>query len=774
MIASVIVDQKAQSVDRPFDYNIPSYFESTVKVGCRVIVPFGKLELMGFVIEIKESSSYENRKDIIDVMDFIPSLTEELIVLAKNMHEYYYCFFITCLLTMIPRALRAKYQKKFVLNDGCILPSEISHLFKNNEYIYQSKDKEILPIIQKACKANILRIENIIKDSGNIKYVRKIILNKTFSYKLMENQIEIVEYLKEKNEPIDKSLLCNKFSLSRITTLVKNGVLSEYEEETLRKFDYGKEYVDKVVSLNSDQERVYNNIKAKLNTKETILLHGVTGSGKTEIYLKLINNVVKNGKNAILLVPEISLTPQIVARFKARFKSDVAVIHSGLSMGEKYDEWRKIMRHEVSIVVGARSAIFAPFENIGIIIIDEEHESSYQQDSTPRYDAKMIARIRAKNHNCLTLFGSATPSIESYYNAVNNIYIKEELSFRANSKQVPTIKVVDMVKELKNGNKSLFSNDLKIEIGKALSRKEQIILLLNRRGFSNFVMCRECGEVIKCPHCDVSLTYHKNNDSLKCHYCGYQMPNIKSCPVCHSSKIRFVGGGTQKVEEELIKEFKNVRVLRMDHDTTQNKDAYEKIITAFSNLEADVLVGTQMVAKGLDFPNCSLVGILNADLALKYPGYNSFAQAFNLFVQVSGRAGRHEKEGKVILQAYDTTNYAITNAKTSNYLAFYNEEINFRKLGGYPPFSKMIDILVIGKNYQNTYDEAKKILIDLRKCSNTKVLGPAEDFVVKVKDEYRFKLTIKFSKEKEISSSLKKLYSDYEGNKDYKLIISRM
>lgn len=774
MIASVIVDQKAQSIDRPFDYNIPSYFESTVKVGCRVIVPFGRLELMGFVIEIKESSLYKNRKDIIDVMDFIPSLTEELIVLAKNMHEYYYCFFITCLLTMIPSALRAKYQKRFVLNNGCILPLEISHLFKNNEYVYTSKDKEMLPILQKAHKANILRIENIIKDSGNIKYVRKIILNKNFSYKLRENQIEIIEYLKELNKPVDKVSLCEKFSLSRITTLVKNGVLSEYEEESMRKFDQDKEYIDKVITLNSEQDKVYNNIKAKLNTKETVLLHGVTGSGKTEIYLKLINDVIKNGKNAILLVPEISLTPQIVARFKARFKNDVAVIHSGLSMGEKYDEWRKIMRHEVSIVVGARSAIFAPLDKIGIIIIDEEHESSYQQDSTPRYDAKMIARIRAKNHNCLTLFGSATPSIESYYNAVNNIYIKEELPFRANSKQVPTIKVVDMVKELKNGNKSLFSNDLKIEIGKALSRKEQIILLLNRRGFSNFVMCRECGDVIKCPHCDVSLTYHKNNDSLKCHYCGYQRPNIKSCPTCHSSKVRFVGGGTQKVEEELINEFKNVRVLRMDHDNTQNKDAYEKIITAFSNLEADILVGTQMVAKGLDFPNCSLVGILNADLALKYPAYNSCAQAFNLFVQVSGRAGRHDKEGKVILQAYDTNHYAITNAKTSNYFAFYNEEINYRKLGGYPPFSKMIDILVIGKKYQNTYDEAKKILIELRKCPNIKVLGPAEDFVVKVNDEYRFRLTIKFSKEKEISSSLKKLYIDYEDKKDYKLIISRM
>ena len=483
--------------------------------------------------------------------------------------------------------------------------------------------------------------------------------------------------------------------------------------------------------------------------------------------------MVAKGKTAILLVPEISLTPQIVSRFKARFKDNVAVLHSRLSIGEKYDEWRRVIRKEVQIVVGARSAIFAPLENIGIIIIDEEHESTYIQDNMPKYDARMIARIRARNNNALCILGSATPSIESYYKASNNVYKLLELNERANKKNPPVVRIVDMANEIKTGNYSLFSRELKKQIVDRLNKKEQIILLMNKRGYSSFVMCRECSHVIKCPHCEVSLTYHKTDDTLKCHYCGYEQHNITICPSCKSTKVRFVGGGTQKVVEAINKEFPTARVLRMDMDNTKNKGGHEKIITSFMKEEADILVGTQMVAKGLDFPKVSLVGILNSDIALKYPSYTSPAVAYNLFVQVAGRAGRHDTDGLVILQAYDTNHYALLNASSGTYKKFYEEELGYRKLASYPPIKKIIEILVVGKDYQNTFDEASKIVNYIKAKSNVIILGPAEDYIVKVNDLYHFKITIKYDNDKMIGEIISSVYVKYEKDKEYKIYISR-
>jgi len=476
-----------------------------------------------------------------------------------------------------------------------------------------------------------------------------------------------------------------------------------------------------------------------------------------------------------LLVPEISLTPQIVGRIKARFGSDVAVLHSGLSIGEKYDEWRKVINKEVKIVVGARSAIFAPLDNLGIIIIDEEHESSYRQfDQDPRYDARLIARIRARSHNCPTVFGSATPSIESYYKALNGQYTLVNMLKRANQKGLPHVELVDMREELKKGNKSMFSYRLQSLLADRLKKKEQTILLLNRRGFSSFVMCRECGEVIKCPHCEVSLTYHKNDDSLHCHYCGFKMKNVKICPSCKSTKIRFVGMGTQKVVEELNNLYPSARVLRMDADNTKNKGSHEAIISSFLREEADILVGTQMISKGLDFPKCSLVGILNSDIALKYPTYEAPTEAFILFVQTSGRAGRHDTDGVVILQGYDIDHYAVTSAKEEDYVKFYKEEIMYRKLGGYPPFSKLVEITVIGKTYNKTFQEATNICNYIKSKTSIQVLGPCEDFIVKVNDLYRFKLTLKFNDEKIITEILELINVKYLLNKDYQIMINRM
>lgn len=774
MIASVVVDCKIDSVNRTFDYLVPPCFLESIQVGQRVYVPFGKQNLLGIVVEIKEETSLENLKEIYDILDLVPCLNKELIMLAKNMHEYYFSLYITCLLTMIPQALRVKYEKVFEAKDYDSLPLDIKGLFINNRFTYQTKYKEYLPQLQKLTKDGKLILHNIISDKANIKEENFIKLNENYNAKLNSNQQEIIDYLKGLNDEVSRASLIERYSVGRVNKLIEKNVLLQYKQEVIRHFDEGKIYEDKIIELNEKQQEVYNNIKLSYNEFATFLLHGITGSGKTEIYLKCIEDMVADGKTAIMLVPEISLTPQIVARFKARFKDNVAVLHSRLSMGEKYDEWRRIIRKEVQIVIGARSAIFAPLQNIGIIIIDEEHEGTYIQENMPKYDARMIARIRARNNNAICVLGSATPSIESYYKAEKGIYKLLELNERANKKNPPAIKIVDMSEEIRNGNYSLFSKELNKQIIDRLNKKEQIILLMNKRGYSSFVMCRECSEVIKCPHCDVSLTYHKVDDKLKCHYCGYEMNNITVCPSCKSNKVRFVGGGTQKVVEAIEKEFPTARVLRMDMDNTKGKGGHEKIITSFMNEEADILVGTQMVAKGLDFPKVSLVGILNSDLALKYPSYTSPAVAYNLFVQVAGRAGRHLTEGLVILQAYDTNHYALINAASGNYKKFYKEELGYRSLASYPPLKKIIEIKIVGKEYQGTFNEASKIVSFIKEKSKVLVLGPAEDYIVKVNDLYNFKVTIKYDSDKMINDVISSVYLKYEKDKEYKIYISRV
>ena len=773
MIASVVVDCKIDTVNRTFDYIVPPCFLNSIKIGQRVYVPFGKQNLLGIVVELKEESDLSELKEIYDILDLVPCLNEELIVLAKNMHEYYFSLYITCLLTMIPQALRIKYDKIFVTDNMELLPFDVKGLFKNNQFKYETKYKEYLPTLQRLVKEGKIRLLNVISDKANIKEESYLKLNAEYNGKLNVAQQEIVDFVKSYNEPISRGELIEKFSVGRVGTLIEKGALIQFRQEVIRHFDEGKSYEDKLVTLNEKQQKVYESIKEDYDSFNTILLHGITGSGKTEIYLACIEDIINKGKTAIMLVPEISLTPQIVARFKARFKDNVAVLHSRLSMGEKYDEWRRVIRKEVQIVIGARSAIFAPLENIGIIIIDEEHEASYIQDSMPKYDARMIARIRARNNNALCLLGSATPSIESYYKARQGVYKLLELDERANKKKPPLVKVVDMADEIKSGNYSLFSRELKKQINDRLNKKEQIILLMNRRGFSSFVMCRECSEVIKCPHCDVSLTYHKIGEKLKCHYCNYEIDNVKVCPSCGSKKIRFVGGGTQKVVEAINQEFPTARVLRMDMDNTKNKGGHEKIINSFMAEEADILVGTQMVAKGLDFPKVSLVGILNSDLALKYPSYTSPATAYNLFVQVSGRAGRHATDGLVILQAYDVNHYALVNASSGTYKKFYEEELTYRRLASYPPIKKVIEIKVVGKTYEGTYKEAEEIVRYIKAKSNVMVLGPAEDYIVKVNDLYNFKITIKYDNDKMINDVISNVYVKYESNKNYKIYISR-
>lgn len=779
MICEVIVDIKNNQVNRAFDYLIPSHLEDFLEVGHRVKVTFGNRLLLGIVVGIKDTSSFDENKlkPIVEALDIIPPLNQEFIELAKFMGDYYFTFYISALETMIPSALKAKYQQEIIIEDESLVSPQIKELFGKRKAIKTKMlDKEFLPMVKKGLLNKSLSIRNILSDKGNISTIKKIAVNNDATNTLIRSAKgrELYEYLSEIGEDIAKNELQNDmgYSASVINNLVAKGILKEYEEEVYRRVGNKSEYVDKLVTLNDEQQQAFNSIKKELFTYSRFLIHGVTGSGKTEIYLRLIQECIASCKEAIMLVPEISLTPQMVNRVKARFKENVAVLHSGLSMGEKYDEWRKVLRKEVKIVVGARSAIFAPFTNIGIIIIDEEHEQSYKQDVNPKYDAIHIASIRAKKHQATLVLGSATPRVETYYRALQGEIKLLEIKNRANNAQMPQSNIVDMRQELKHGNRSIFSKYLNEALKKCLQEGNQAILFLNRRGHSSFVMCRECGEVIKCPHCDLTLTYHQTTNKLRCHQCGYQQNNVECCPSCHSHYIRYVGGGTQKVEEEVNKLFPEARVLRIDYDTTSKKNAIEMLYETFEKKEADVLVGTQIITKGLDFPDVTLVGVLNADMSLKLPFYDAFETTFDLLAQVSGRAGRANKIGEVFIQTYDVNNYAIKASAFHNYKIFYEQEIKNRELFHNPPFYEMVEIVVSSLEPNIAYLEANRINKHLLSTAGVKILGPFKHHIFKVNDYYRYVINIRF-KENSLDI-LQYINSIYQNKKDMYISITRM
>ncbi len=500
-----------------------------------------------------------------------------------------------------------------------------------------------------------------------------------------------------------------------------------------------------------------------MRNRKRFLLHGVTGSGKTEVYLRAIQEVLAKGKEAIVLVPEISLTPQMTSRFKARFGPLVAVMHSALSSGEKYDEWRKIRRGEVKVVVGARSAIFAPFENIGIIILDEEHEGTYKQEDTPRYHAREVAIKRAEYYNCPVILGSATPSLESYARATKGVYTLLTLMKRAKNQALPEVAIVDMRKELKSGNRSMFSVALAEALRKRLEAGEQSILFLNRRGFSSFVLCRDCGTTVECPNCDISLTYHRANERLKCHYCGHEERVPLICPECESEHIRFFGTGTQKVEEEIANLFPEARVIRMDVDTTRRKGSHERLLRQFSEGKADILLGTQMIAKGLDFPNITLVGVLAADTTLHLADFRAAEKTFQLMTQVSGRAGRHELPGEVFIQTYSPEHYAIELAKEHHYEPFYNLEMAARRQYGYPPFYFVTLIQFTHEDVLKVADYASRAATFLQSnlSPDTVIIGPTAAAISRVNNRYRYQCLLKYKKEPKLTETLQQLIRLY-------------
>lgn len=791
MIAEVIVDVTTKAIDRPFDYRVPGRFKGLVKAGMRVVVPFGPRKIQGFVTKIKEETDVQsgNIKDIVDLFDLSPVLTDELLELSHWLTEKTLSYHITALQSMLPAAMKAKYEKEIQVLSAEELPQSLKELFGQQESIlYADIPPEQLKPIQKHVQKGHLEVRYHVSQKSGKKKVRTL-QTAVSKEKLEEKQEQLkknavkqkalLAFLLQSNETtfLAKDLQQQIGASSQtIKALIQEGLLTESYEEIYRDPYRDREFTPSTpLDLTTEQAEAAKPIHQAVSDDkhETFLLHGVTGSGKTEIYLQTIDHVLQKGKEAIVLVPEISLTPQMVQRFKERFGSNVAVLHSGLSTGEKYDEWRKIHRKEVKLVVGARSAVFAPFENLGMIIIDEEHESSYKQEEMPRYHAKDVAIERAGRHQCPVVLGSATPSLESYARAKKGVYTLLTLKRRVNQQQLPHVSLIDMREELRNGNRSMFSEELMLRLKEVLERKEQAVLFLNKRGYSSFVMCRDCGYVEQCPHCEISLTYHRFQKRLKCHYCGHEAPVPAECPECHSEHIRYFGTGTQRVEEELTKVLPEARVIRMDVDTTSRKGAHEKLLTSFGNKEADILLGTQMIAKGLDFPDVTLVGVLSADTSLHIPDFRSSEKTFQLLTQVSGRAGRHEKAGSVIIQSYTPSHYSIELTKQHDYEAFYEQEMLHRRHQSYPPFYFLAMVTVSHEEVTKAAHVTDKIVQFLKmNCApNTRILGPAASPIAKIKDRYRYQCVIKYKRENELASLLRKIQDHYQKEMEQKQLM---
>ncbi len=774
MIAEIIIDIENKQVNRSFDYLIPPHLENIIEVGYRVKVPFGNTIRVGFVVGIKKDSEFKNKlKEIIDTIDVYKVLNEEFIDISKYIAENNFSFYATSLQTMIPTALKIKYQRVAIIEDPNIVSDDIKNIIKRKEIIIDNLPKDKQELIFKAYKNGGIRLDTKIKKNRNEKKLTFVRLKNPNIIPGGKKARELLEYLKELNEDIELNVLVadSGYSKAIIDSLIRLGAINTYDVEVL---DNEADILidDNRLELNDEQKNVFESVK--FNEAKTYLLHGVTGSGKTLVYMNWIESVIKEGRSAILLVPEISLTPQITQLFKKRFNNDIAILHSRLSITEKYNAWKKILLGEIKIVVGARSAIFAPLKNIGIIIVDEAHESTYRQQNNPKYDAIDIAQIRCKTHNAPLVLGSATPDVVQYYKALEGEYELLTLPNRANGKKLPSTVVVDMTNELKCGNRSVLSKELQKSLIECIRKNEQAILFLNRRGYSSFVMCRSCGDVVKCPNCDVSLTYHAKKNILKCHYCGYQMPNVSRCTKCNSDKIRYVGTGTEKVIEAVNNLIPEAKVLRVDMDTTSKIEDYEVAYDSFKNHETDILVGTQMITKGLDFDNVTLVGVLNADLALNYPLYDASMVAFNLIEQVSGRAGRSNKDGKVVIQSYNPNHYVIKNAMAHDYEGFYRFEIQKRKMSMMPPFADFIEISLESSDCNLCYLEAVKLKKSLENSKTTStILGPTEAPIFKKNNIYKFIISV-LSTDELILDVIKNLYPTYQNNKDINLSITRM
>lgn len=688
MFASVIIDQDTKALNKVFDYLVPQGVD--ISVGARVSVPFGQRTLQGFVIALKESCDYDASKikKLYGVMDDFALIKPEHIQLMKYMCDEFHLRQTSVLRLLVPSEIRE---------------GKVRELFEK----YAVLGKYDLQSLNRAKKQ-----QEIIKKLQ------------------IEGKILISDLKKEFGESALKALIDKQFVL--------------IERKKINRKPFVLQHQDKPVTLSDQQNRALQIIRGN----KTFLLHGVTGSGKTEVYMHLISRALNEGKSAIMLVPEISLTPQVVALFRARFGEKIALLHSSLSAGERFDEWRRIFCGEAQVVVGARSAIFAPCENVGVIIIDEEHEQSYISEANPRYDSKEVAAFRAKYNSCPLVLGSATPSIDDYQRAQDGEITLVEMPVRANGKPLPKIQIVDMMNELRSGNSGTFSTQLISDLAKVINDKKQAMVFINRRGYSSFMMCRECGYVAKCNDCDVSLVYHREDNRLKCHYCGKQYKVLDVCPNCGSRSIKQGAVGTERIVHELAQIFPDVKILRMDNDTTSKKNAHQKLLQEFASTKPCILVGTQMIAKGHDFEDVTLVGIVDADQSLYRADYRATERCFQLITQVSGRAGRSQNEGKVDLQTYSPRHYVYKFAANYDYKAFFKKEANIRKTAAFPPFSKIIRILFCHNDENVVKDELKSCynkLLKVREAHFDDVIymDAMKSPIKKIKNLYRYQVIVR-------------------------------
>lgn len=700
MFAKVIIDQDAKALDRVFEYIIPDQMK--VEKGMRVMVPFGGRTLQGFVVDKSEKCDYDEAKlkNITSPVEDFSAIKPQLLSLMDFMAKKNHLKLASILRLFLPSEMRE---------------GKTRELF---ETYYFLKD-ETPQILARA-----------------------------------KSQLSIVEELK--NGEQKSAVLAEKYGYAPLKVLFDKGIIGKKKEQIFRSpFVLSEE--NKKLHLNECQKNAIDTITGN----KTYLLHGVTGSGKTEVYMNLIERALVQGKNAIMLVPEISLTPQIMANFKARFGQSVALLHSGLSAGERFDEWKRLFSGEARIAIGARSAIFAPLENLGIIIVDEEHEQSYVSESNPRYDTHDIAQFRARENGCPLVLGSATPSIETYEKAKTGEYELIEMPVRANGKEMPPLQIIDMMNELRAGNSGIFSNQLLADLANVINKKKQAMIFINRRGYSSFMRCRDCGYIAKCSDCDVSLVYHREDNRLKCHYCGKQFKVLSRCPKCGSENIKYGAVGTEQIVKKLQEVFPDVKILRMDNDTTSTKNAHQKILGEFKTALPGILVGTQMIAKGHDFENVLLVGIVDADQSLYHADYRSTERTFALITQVAGRAGRSSEQGKVDLQTYSPRHYVYKFASNYDYKGFFRKEENIRQTTQFPPFTRILRVLFTSHD-ENLVRETLKVcyteIESLKKdyAEDIIYLDAMKAPIKRIQDKYRYQIMmrLKLSKADEIEEKV--------------------
>lgn len=791
LTAGIAVENTAFSFDKIYDYIIPEELLETVKIGCRVKVSFGRGPArQGMVMNIHESEYHAKLKKISELIDKEPVLSKELIKMAFFMKEHYYCRLFEACMAMLPTGLSVKLTYSYSFSGE--IPDDLT------------EDEKIICTYLKARKIpvrkdRLMKILNLKEDSLLESLFRKNILQRTeteqkkiadITVKMLRlcnddpqqdytpNQAEVLKVLREIGDVSVKEVCYfTGVSTSVVNHLVKKGICEYYDtvppkQEIL--IETPSEYQE--IILTEQQQKAYDSLEKDYDSRKpsVTLLYGITGSGKTSVFMKLIDKVNAENKGVICMVPEIALTPQLLGKFQVRYGNKIAVFHSGMSLGKRLEEWRKVRDGQANIAVGTRSAIFAPLQNIGLIIMDEEQEYSYKSSSSPRFHARELAKFRCVENNCPLLLCSATPSVESYCFAQAGRYKFLTLSERYGNAKLPKVTIANMNQESQNMNLGNYSSVLLEALEENLKRKQQAIILLNRRGYNTFISCRECGEVISCPNCSISLTYHSANQRLMCHYCGYSAPPPESCPECHSPKLRYSGSGTQRAEQELQEIFPKAKLLRLDTDSTMQRFAYEQKLSAFRDGEYDIMLGTQMVAKGLDFPNVTLAAVLSADSMLHSQDFRSYEKTFSLLTQVVGRSGRGDIEGRAIIQTYEPENPIIELAAEQNYDEFFKDEISIRKAMLYPPFADIGIAVFIGENCQKTAEAANYFLNELRQLTKEKyqkiplkILGPSPASVPKINNKYRYRLIFKFRNSKIFRNMMAELLKSFGENRYY-------